>query len=226
LRHALPVRADRTEPLAQGVHHAVVTFDDGFENVVHNALPELSKRQIPSAIFIITESLGKYPHWLTESYGSAAADRVMSEEQLKGLPAELVVVGSHTLTHPALPRVNEGAARRELSESRVRLEKLLARDIKLFSFPYGALNADLITWCREAGYRRVFSISPKLAFSDPDQFVTGRVSADPTDWPIEFYLKLMGAYCWLPAAFSLKRRLFGLLRRPAPKSFAAAGVES
>jgi len=35
----------------------------------------------------------------------------------------------------------------------------------------------------------------------------GRVRVDPTDSPIEFRLKLLGAYRWLPLAFSWKRRL-------------------
>lgn len=207
LRCARPTRVDRKEPLKPAVHYAAVTFDDGYQNVIENALPELKKRNIPSTMFIITEALGKYPHWLTDFQDAALHESVMSAAQLRELPPDLVTVGSHTLTHPALPALNENDAKRELSESRVKLEKMLNKKITLFSFPYGAFNAKLIKWCRESGYERVFTILPTLAFSDPEEFVTGRVRVDPTDWPLEFRLKLMGAYRWLPGALSMKRKV-------------------
>jgi peptidoglycan/xylan/chitin deacetylase (PgdA/CDA1 family) len=103
--------------------------------------------------------------------------------------------------------VDEERAWREIHESRARLEGLLDREVKLFSFPYGAFNERLVGLCREAGYERVFTTLPYSALSEPDEFVTGRVWAEPTDWPLEFRLKLLGAYAWLPKAFSLKRRL-------------------
>jgi hypothetical protein len=59
--------------------------------------------------------------------------------------------------------------------------------------------------CREAGYERIFTTLPVFAFAEPGEFVVGRVRVDPTDWPLEFRLKLAGAYRWLPAAFAFKR---------------------
>jgi peptidoglycan/xylan/chitin deacetylase (PgdA/CDA1 family) len=207
LHRARPARVDRNEPLDPSLHHVAVTFDDGYENVFQNALPELQKRNIPSTMFVITEALGKYPDWLSEP---ETVERVMSPQQLLELPAELVTVGSHTMTHPSLPSLSETDAKRELFESRTKLETMLNRKIKLFSFPYGGFNANLVEWCRESGYERVFTILPTPAFADPNEFVTGRVSVEPTDWPLEFQLKLMGAYRWLPAAYSLKRRILAI----------------
>jgi len=225
LRYARPVRADRTEPLAPGVRYAAVTFDDGYQNVVENALPELEKRRIPSTMFIVTESLGTRPRWLEDPRDLAKAEKVMSVDQLRNLPSDLVTVGSHTLTHPKLPSLSENEARMELLESRARLEELLNRPVNLFSFPHGAFNKELIQWCREAGYARVFTILPVPAFSRPDEFVTGRVSVDPTDWPLEFRLKLLGAYRWLPIAFALKRRLLSApILRTISKSSSRAAI--
>ncbi|HEV2395325.1 MAG TPA: hypothetical protein VGS27_00100, partial [Candidatus Sulfotelmatobacter sp.] len=68
-------------------------------------------------------------------------------------------------------------------------------------------NQRLLDICRATGYRRVFTILPRLAFSSPQEFATGRVAVDPTDWPLEFRLKLLGAYQWLPYGISAKRKL-------------------
>jgi len=99
------------------------------------------------------------------------------------------------------------AAKRELAESRANLEKMLNEEVRLFSFPYGDFNKKLVLWCRESGYHRVFTISPTLAFSNPEEFVTGRIEVEATDWPIEFRLKVLGAYRWLPLAFALKQKI-------------------
>ena len=204
------VRADMEYPLAPGVHHAAVTFDDGFQSVIENALPELEKRKIPATIFVVTDALGQFPKWDDFSSGADWQEVVMSADQLRKIPSDLVTIGSHTMTHPTLSRHSIKEVRRELSESRARLEGILKKEVKLLSFPYGAFNEKLLDWCREAGYERVFTTSPILAFSEPREFVTGRVRAEPTDWRLEFRLKLLGAYRWPPLAFALKRKLLSL----------------
>jgi peptidoglycan/xylan/chitin deacetylase (PgdA/CDA1 family) len=120
------------------------------------------------------------------------------------LPENLVTLGSHTLTHPFLPSIGDDEARREIAGSRTALEGILNRKIGLFSFPFGGFNQRSIELCREAGYDRVFTTLPNFALVQPNEFVVGRVRVDPTDSPLEFRLKLAGAYRWLPFAFRLK----------------------
>jgi hypothetical protein len=69
-----------------------------------------------------------------------------------------------------------------------------------------------VTWCREAGYQRVFSIEPTVTVTKSAEYVTGRVVADSTDWTLEFRLKVLGAYRWLPAAYRIKRKLRVMLK--------------
>ncbi len=90
---------------------------------------------------------------------------------------------------------------------------MLGREFTLFAFPYGAFNERLINICKEAGYKRIFTTLPYPAELGPGEFVSGRVTVDPTDWPIEFYLKLSGAYRWLPIAFATKKKLRGYLQQ-------------
>jgi peptidoglycan/xylan/chitin deacetylase (PgdA/CDA1 family) len=210
---AKPIPTDVADPLNTDAHYVAVTFDDGFENILENALPELEKRGVPSTLFIPTELLGQYPPWLTTAADQNRYGKLMSANQLRRLPSDLVTIGSHGMTHCLLPSLNEESAKRELSESRVKLEKLLNRKVTLFSFPYGASNQHLVQWCQEAGYERVFTSSPVVAYANPKEFETGRVWAEPTDWPLEFRLKILGAYRWLPWAFALKREVLSFKRR-------------
>jgi peptidoglycan/xylan/chitin deacetylase (PgdA/CDA1 family) len=203
LSYAKPIAANEATTLQPGTRHVAVTFDDGFKNFYECALPELVKRGIPATMFVITDVIGK-------TFGPAGyVQEVMSLEQIRALPESLVTIGSHTLTHPLLPSINLDQAKREIALSRTKLEEQLHRRIVVFSFPYGGFNQQLVEICHEAGYQRVFSTLPYFAFKEPREFVTGRVRVDPTDWPLEFRLKLAGAYRWLPWAFELKRKIFG-----------------
>jgi peptidoglycan/xylan/chitin deacetylase (PgdA/CDA1 family) len=195
-----------------GGHYVAVTFDDGFANIAENAVPELQKRGIHSALFIVTEALGTNRAW--EHYGGddTRQEKVMSVAQLRALPADLITIGSHTMTHPMLTKIDGSKLRRELDGSRSALEKIVNRKVTLLSFPYGAFNDSVLLASREANYERVFTALPAFAFQQPGEFVTGRVGTAPTDWPIEFRLKLAGAYRWLPSAFALKRRVLSTIR--------------
>jgi peptidoglycan/xylan/chitin deacetylase (PgdA/CDA1 family) len=203
LSYAKPIAANEAAKLPPGTSRVAVTFDDGFKNFYECALPELVKRGIPATMFVITGVIGK-------TFGPQGyALEVMSLEQLRALPENLITIGSHTMTHPLLPSINLDEAKREIILSRAKLEEQLQRRIVLFSFPYGGFNQALVEICHEAGYQRVFTTLPYFAFKDPREFVTGRVRVDPTDWPLEFRLKLAGAYRWLPWAFELKRKVIG-----------------
>jgi len=201
-RHAEMIDVTGPIDLQSGVHYAGITFDDAFENFIDQAWPELHKRNVPCTMFVISDALGK-------GFGPASrTEKVMSAEQLRSLPEELVSIGSHTVSHPFLPEVSPESARHEVLESKAALEKLLNREVPTFSFPFGGFSASLIELCREAGYRRIFTTLPAFAFAaEANEFVVGRIRVDPTDWPIEFRLKLAGAYNWLPLAFALKRKL-------------------
>jgi peptidoglycan/xylan/chitin deacetylase (PgdA/CDA1 family) len=216
IRNAKPVGAG-VEVCPEGERYAAVTFDDGFQNIVDNALPELEKRRIPSTLFVVTESLGGNRGWEHRGGDDTRQEKVMSVEQLRQLSPELVTIGSHTMTHPVLPLLDRSQLQQELAGSRMKLEQILNREVNLLSFPYGGFNDTVVSSCREAGYARVFTALPVFAFSQPREFVTGRVGAAPTDWPIEFRLKLAGAFRWLPYAYALKRRILSALRGRAAK---------
>jgi peptidoglycan/xylan/chitin deacetylase (PgdA/CDA1 family) len=215
LRHARPVRADAAALPAGGGWYAAVTFDDGLESIIDNALPVLKEKGIPVTLFIVTDILGRNRDWEHRGGDDTRHERVMSEEQLRKLPSELVAIGSHTMTHPFLPSLECAQLQQELTGSRLKLERMLDRRVTLLSFPYGAFDDRIIEDCREAGYERVFTALPVFGLTTPGEFVTGRVGVAPGEWPIEFRLKLAGAYRWLPYAYSLKRRVLSVVRGQA-----------
>jgi peptidoglycan/xylan/chitin deacetylase (PgdA/CDA1 family) len=197
VRLAKPVPAELLALPSSGARYCAVTFDDGFLSVLENALPELARRNIPATFFVPTGCLGGPPAWV-QAASPARQERVLSAEQLAGLKDHrLLAIGSHSISHPNFLKLDAAQARRELEQSKAQLEDILSRKVALFSFPHGECDARTIALARAAGYDRVFTINPCNALTGPDNFVQGRVLVDPADWPLEFRLKVQGAYRWL-----------------------------
>jgi len=215
-RHVQPVRADYRGWLAPGTRVGAVTFDDGYLSVLENALPELERLRIPATAFVVSDFLG-------QRLESDSSERCMTNDELLRFASDLISIGSHTARHARMSAVDAKRGHDELQRSRRMLEEILGRDITLFCFPFGAYNSEALAWCSRAGYERVFTCDPTMAFRSPGEFVTGRVAVEPTDWPLEFHLKVMGAYRWLPAIFALKSRV---LQRLGAKTTSPGGTSA
>ncbi len=203
LRLARPIRCDESDGLRPGERYAAVTFDDGFVSVLDHALPELEARSIPVTIFVPSGSLGQRPLWVRDPQFPTYHEQVASAELLARIGEHpLVSIGSHSVSHPNFLKIEEGDASVEFSRSKQRLEEILGRKVTLFSFPHGAHNSRLVEMAREAGYSHVFTIEPNLAYKNSAERMVGRVAVEPDDWPMEFRLKLAGAYRWLAKSWA------------------------
>lgn len=68
------------------------------------------------------------------------SDLMMTWDDARTLAKSGHIVGSHTMTHPNLAQVSADDARRELTDSKLKLEKELGSPVKHFSYPHPALN--------------------------------------------------------------------------------------
>jgi peptidoglycan/xylan/chitin deacetylase (PgdA/CDA1 family) len=207
LRVGKPVFAEMGKSSHRGIHHVAVTFDDGFANVVDNAIPEMLIRNIPATLFITTGYLGRTPGWIKNPSHENFGEILMTVDQLKALPDDMVKIGSHCVSHPKLTSLNNDQIISELSESKEYLESLLERKITNLAFPYDDYDDEVIKLAREAGYFHVFKDLPTHSISMKNSFVLGRISVSPEDWRVEYLLKLKGAYSWMPFAVKMKQSL-------------------
>ena len=71
------------------------------------------------------------------SYDWRAAHELMTADELRALPEDLVEFGAHTIHHPILPKLDQPRLVREIVHVKGRLEALLGRPVKTFSYPNG-----------------------------------------------------------------------------------------
>ncbi len=202
-----PVLPDELNALPNDGRKVTITFDDGFQSVMKNALPELRARNITCIVFVPTGYLGRPPAWEMTNEAPERRETIMTGQQLKAVSSQGLIIGSHTVTHAKLTSLTEKKIREELEASKEQLEKILGHQIDYLSFPHGLYDARVVELAKKAGYKKVFTIDPVTVGNSSEKFVIGRFKADPEDWPLEFRLKVVGAYAWLPRAFALKRKI-------------------
>ena len=205
-KFARPVAVDKADSMANGNHYAAVTFDDGFQSVYENALPALVARKIPATIFITAGYIGLPAGWADEPWDPTPDEPLMTEEQIRSLPGEWITVGSHSMTHPELCSLDDAQIEMELVESKRRLQSITGRPVSIFSVPYNRGDARVAKKVMEAGYTKLFGgmAEPNAG---PDAGYVRRIRVSPSDWGVEFRLKLLGAYRWFPVAVRMKRAI-------------------
>jgi peptidoglycan/xylan/chitin deacetylase (PgdA/CDA1 family) len=64
----------------------------------------------------------------------------------------LVDIGGHTVTHPALPTLDDDACHREIELGRRRCEEIAGRSVPGFAYPHGAYDDNVKAAVQESGF--------------------------------------------------------------------------
>lgn len=109
----------------------IITFDDAYIDVYNNALPILKKYNFKGNIYVITGFIG--------------ADLYMNAEMIKDADKSgLIEIGSHTVNHYMLGKIDLITAEAEIKESKDTLERLLNKEITSIAYPSGSFNQNTI----------------------------------------------------------------------------------
>lgn len=126
-----------------------VTFDDGYQNNLHNALPVLRKNGFTATIYAVSDMLGGRNAW---DEGRVTQTPLMNLDEWRIWRDAGMDIGSHTRTHAQLDDLDAAAAHEEISESRQLLEQLLDCPVRHFCYPYGQFSPEHAVLARQAGY--------------------------------------------------------------------------
>ena len=78
--------------------------------------------------------------------------RPMSLDEVRASKSLLTAFGSHALTHPSLPMLDEQAKRTEITASVERFEELIGEKPRAFAYPYGNSDPESERLVEEAGF--------------------------------------------------------------------------
>jgi peptidoglycan/xylan/chitin deacetylase (PgdA/CDA1 family) len=169
-----------------------ITFDDGYQNNLTQALPALQRHGFSSTCYAVSNLLGKTNVW-DQGIGVVQVP-LMNADELRLWVAGGQEVGSHTQSHARLLQMDAGAALAEMTGDKAALEGLLATPIRHFCYPFGEYGPEHVVMARQAGFQTVTTTRRGRSSAMNDLMELPRVPVvRSTSLPV-FWLKIATAY--------------------------------
>jgi peptidoglycan/xylan/chitin deacetylase (PgdA/CDA1 family) len=164
-----PIGAAETPAAGPKALH--VTFDDAFTSV-ERAVPILERLGVRATVFACSGLAGDGKRLEVPELAEEAARHpdelfTMSWDELRALAERGIEIGSHTASHPHLPRLGDDELTRELRESREQLEEELRRPCPFLAYPFGDEDERVRQAARAAGYDGAFALRGRAGSADP-----------------------------------------------------------
>lgn len=159
----------------------LVTFDDGYADLLDAAAPLLRRRSIEAVAFV-SSAVGASNGW-DQSIGARSVT-VLDADGIRALEARCIEIGSHGATHRQLPLLSPKELDAELAGSADALASLGVRRPRLFAYAYGAHDPAVADAARRAGYAAAFAADAGIVTEDADRFTLPRVEIlrDDVGW--------------------------------------------
>jgi len=170
----------------------IITFDDGYADNLHNALPILEEFNVPATIFLTAGyvSLNKPFYW-DENTTIKNRGWPMSAGEAKTLSNNsLIEIGGHTINHPKLAKLPENEQIKEINRGKQILEEILSAPLSSFAYPFGgkdSFNKTTIKLVKKAGFNYACSNIHERVKNSSDIFALPRYVI--RNWNLEEFKK-------------------------------------
>lgn len=173
-----------------------ITFDDGYLDNLEHAYPILEKYQAKATIYVVVDRHDR--DWSTykkahHNSGELAREAKLNDQQVKFLAhSGLVEIGSHTMTHANLAKLDDQACLAELTESKVALEQMTGQVVSSFAYPFGIYSSRDVALAKQAGYRNAVTTKEGIDAEQADflQLQRIKISGKDSMFAVKLRLKL------------------------------------
>lgn len=126
----------------------IITFDDGYKDLITNALPLLKKYNFKATCLIISNLIGKRNIW--DEFNENIKDKeLMNLSDINYWLKNGMKIGSHSKNHKKLTKLNDKEKIDEIINSKNELESLTGTTIDSFCYPYGLYNENVVNIVKE-----------------------------------------------------------------------------
>ena len=159
----------------------VVTIDDAYSSVFNYAWPIFKKYNIPFTLFVSTDVIDNN----TPGY--------MSWEEIRILRDNGVTIGSQTKSHPHMFKLDKKNIIKELSISNDRFVDEIGSRPKIFAYPYGEYNLEVLEQVKLHGFKAAFGQHSGIAHKSLGLFELPRFAMNEKYGGIERFLLAINA---------------------------------
>ena len=171
----------------------IITFDDAYESVFINAFPILKKLGFNAYCFIVANKIGDYNEW-DKHRDKFKKMKIMNIEQIKEWLISGFNIGSHSLDHVDLTKLNRNDKIDQIVNSKKHLNSLFDTKIDTFAFPFGSYDDETQNIIIEYYDYAVTTKRSRFVKNKFNNNLLPRVPVSKNDNFFKFFLKIKTPY--------------------------------
>ena len=165
----------------------LITFDDGYRDFKENAWPLLKKYQIPAVLFVHTS---RSSHNLGNNWA------LLDWQEILELKKQGLEIGNHSHQHLDMKKLSLEELKKEMILSEEIFRQELGQVPKIFAYPGGKYNSQIMEFLNQRGYQKAFTIDEGMFRPKDDPFKVKRIGVGENTSMFEFKIRLTPAFEW------------------------------
>ena len=166
----------------------LLTFDDGYADTFHVALPRLQAYGMRATLFIITGYIGQSNRWNTRACYDA---QHMTWDEVRHWHENGGDLGGHSHLHHCMTRLNPEELHGTVEQNKRLLEEETGSAPRAFAYPYGRFNPAVIDVVRRH-YKLAFATDGGTWDARGNRYAINRLTVFPA-WSIEEFAARLGS---------------------------------
>ena len=171
----------------------ILTFDDGYENIFINAFPILIRLGFKATCFIITNKIGHYNEWDINK-DNFKKMKLMNRDQINEWLQNGFDVGSHTMDHLDLIKLNYENKNKQIINSKKFFKDAFNIEIDSFAYPFGSYDNETLNIIKQNYNYAVTTKRSRFIKNKFSNELLPRVPISKNDSLFKFFLKIRTPY--------------------------------
>ena len=181
------------DPNLKSKKQIIITFDDGYKDILNNALPILKKYNFKATSFFVTNLIGQNNSWDVKKK-SYIKKEIMNPSDILQWISSGMHIGSHSHNHVDLTKISEEKLLYELEFSKKFLEDKFDNKNNIFCYPYGKVNENVHYHTKKFYSKAVTTNRSRYSLKKHNTHLIPRIDMGKNFSSFKLYLKLETIY--------------------------------
>lgn len=172
----------------------MLTFDDGYEDNLLNAMPLLKQNGMKANIYLLADNTLDYNKWDVDlDANEPKCALIAGTDRMKWIVSPFEI-GSHGFHHQRIVDMNASEKTHELLQSKTTLQTEFGKPIISFAFTYGATNSSVAKAAQDNGYEYAVNTDGGGLLMEEDPYSIFRVNIFPHENNFSLWKKTRSWY--------------------------------